>query len=128
MQKYLNKVFIAYMAGLVSALVIELLWILATTHNLNLTEELKFEIYRMMIWGGVWATLFALPISKNIWVKSTIIALIVILFNYMIRMPYSGDGFFASNADSGLFYANIIFNFPWAFLAGFIYDKTIERV
>lgn len=39
-------------------------------------------------------------------------------------MPYSGDGFFALNAGAQVFYANILFNFPWAFLAGAIYMKT----
>jgi hypothetical protein len=124
MKKYLNNIFIAYMSGLVSATIVEVIWILATNHNLNLTEELKLELYRMMIWGGVWAMLFTLPFSKNIWLKSSIIALVVILFNYMIRMPYSGDGFFASNAGSEVFLANIIFNISWALLAGFIYKNS----
>ncbi|XSZ47660.1 hypothetical protein ACP8HZ_04605 [Francisella noatunensis] len=46
----LSKVFTAYMAGLISGLVIEIISILVTTHSLNLNEDLKLELYRMMIW------------------------------------------------------------------------------
>lgn len=123
----LSKVFTAYMAGLISGLVIEIIWILVTTHSLNLNEDLKLELYRMMIWGGVWALLLVSPFPKNIWVRSAAMALIVILFNYMIRMPYSGDGFFASNAGNDVFYANLIFNCPWALLAGFIYTLASNK-
>lgn len=62
----LSKVFTAYMAGLISGLVIEIISILVTTHSLNLNEDLKLELYRMMIWGGVWALLLVSPFPKNI--------------------------------------------------------------
>lgn len=66
MHRYINKIFSAYMAGLISGFTIEIIWILATRHNLNLTEKLKFELYRMMIWGGVWAMLFTIPFIKKL--------------------------------------------------------------
>lgn len=126
-KRSLNRIFTAYMAGLISGLVIEIIWILVTTHGLNLNEDLKLELYRMMIWGGVWALILVSPFPKNIWIRSAVMALIVILFNYMIRMPYSGDGFFASNAGDDVFYANLIFNCPWALLAGLIYSFASNK-
>ncbi|WP_236682530.1 membrane lipoprotein [Francisella philomiragia] len=92
-----------------------------------LNEDLKLELYRMMIWGGVWALILVSPFPKNIWIRSAVMALIVILFNYMIRMPYSGDGFFASNAGDDVFYANLIFNCSWALLAGLIYSFASNK-
>ena len=77
-----------------------------------------------MVWGGVWAILFALPLSKNIWLKSSIIGLAVIFFNFLVLMPLSGKGFFGMNVGYENFVMNIVFNYIWALLAGVIYIKV----
>ena len=80
-----------------------------------------------MVWGGVWAILFALPISKNIWIKSSIIGLAVIFFNFLLLMPLQGKGFFGVNAGSTTIIMNIVFNFLWGIVAGVIYKAVANK-
>ncbi|MDE4949203.1 membrane lipoprotein, partial [Francisella tularensis subsp. holarctica] len=72
--------------------------------GVELNDQFKYALYRLMLWGGFWAILFALPLSKNIFIKSSIIALSVILFNFLVKMPLAGQGFFAVNAGTDVFY------------------------
>jgi hypothetical protein len=80
-----------------------------------------------MIWGGVWAMLFALPLSKNILIKSSIIGIAVIMFNFLVKMPMAGQGFFAINDGLHAFMMNISFNYSWAILAGIIYIAVADK-
>ncbi|MEY8702071.1 membrane lipoprotein [Francisella philomiragia] len=128
MRNFLNKTFVGFMAGLISACVLYFLFIFIRQHGVELNDEFKYTLYRLMVWGGVWAILFALPISKNILIKSIVIGLAVILFNFLVKMPLSGQGFFAMNADASVFVMNIVFNSLWAILAGVIYSiATIQQ-
>ena len=124
MKNYLNRVFVGFMAGLISAFVLVFVFTIIRQYSISLTDQFKYDLYRLMIWGGVWAVLFAFPLSKNIWVKSTIVGLAVILFNFLVKMPLAGQGFFASDATDQVFFMNIIFNYLWAILAGVIYIRV----
>ncbi len=42
---------------------------------------------------------------------------IYILFNFLVLMPMTGHGFFASKAGGTLFIANIILNYIWGVIA-----------
>ena len=124
MKNYLNRVFVGFMTGLISAFVLVFVFTIIRQYSISLTDQFKYDLYRLMIWGGVWAVLFAFPLSKNIWVKSTIVGLAVILFNFLVKMPLAGQGFFASDATAQVFFMNIIFNYLWAILAGVIYIRV----
>ncbi|MFC4893123.1 membrane lipoprotein [Pseudofrancisella aestuarii] len=126
MQKHLNKVFIAYMGGLISALILVYIFTFIAKQQIPMSEDFKFKLYRLMIWGGVWGILLALPLSKNIWVKGSIVGLAVIFFNFLVKMPLSGQGFFALNAGTEVFLMNIIFNYLWGLLAAVIYAKVAK--
>ncbi|AXH30729.1 membrane lipoprotein [Francisella opportunistica] len=117
----MNKTFVGFMAGLISACILYFIFTLIRQHSIELNDQFKYTLYRLMVWGGVWAILFALPLPKNIFIKSSIIALAVILFNFLVKMPLAGQGFFAANAGAEVFIMNIVFNYPWGILAGLIY-------
>lgn len=124
MKSFINKTFVGFMAGLISAMVLYFVFTFIRQQGIELNDQFKYTLYRLMVWGGVWAILFALPLSKNIFIKSSIIGLAVIFFNFLVLMPLSGKGFFASNAGVEVFVMNIIFNYLWALLAGFIYKMV----
>jgi hypothetical protein len=127
MQKFVNRVFVGFMAGLISACVMYIVFALIKSNEINLNDDFKYNLYRLMVWGGVWAMLLALPISKNILIKSSIIGIAVIMFNFLVKMPMAGQGFFAVNDGFHAFLMNIVFNFPWAILAGIIYVVVADK-
>lgn len=127
MQKILNRILIAFMSGLISAFVLLLVFTIIQNGALNFTDDFKYKLYKLMIWGGIWSILFALPINKNILIKSSIIGIAVIMFNFLVKMPLTGMGFFAINAGLGVFFMNIIFNYIWAILAGLVYVCAKEK-
>jgi uncharacterized membrane protein YagU involved in acid resistance len=115
------------MAGLISACVLQSLRVVIFDGGISLTDDFKFNLYRLMIWGGVWAILFIVPFCKNIIVRGFIIGIIVIMFNFMIKMPLAGLGFFGINAPASMILGNIFFNVLWGILAGIIYFLVIIR-
>tara|TARA_B110000977_G_scaffold197746_1_gene281063 strand:- start:1014 stop:1412 length:399 start_codon:yes stop_codon:yes gene_type:complete len=127
MQKFVNRVFVGFMAGLISSCVMYIIFAFIKSGEINFNDDFKYTLYRLMVWGGVWAMLFALPISKNILIKSSIIGVSVILFNFLVKMPMAGQGFFAINEGLHAFLMNIVFNFPWAILAGMIYVVVADK-
>jgi hypothetical protein len=127
MKDNFNKIFVGFMAGLISALVLIFLFAIIRQQGITLTDQFKYDLYRLMIWGGVWAILFALPLSKNIWIKSSIVGFAVIFFNFLVKMPLAGQGFFAIDATSQVFIMNIVFNYLWAILAGVIYIRVTNK-
>ena len=127
MKDFLNKASTGFVAGLISALVLIFIFALVRQHTIALTDQFKYDLYRLMIWGGVWAILFALPLSKNIWIKSSIIGFAVIFFNFLVKMPLAGQGFFAANMPIQAFVMNIVFNYLWAILAGVIYLQVAKK-
>ncbi|QIW10765.1 membrane lipoprotein [Francisella sp. LA112445] len=124
MKSFLNKIFVGFVSGLISAMVLYFIFTFIRQQGIELNDQFKYTLYRLMVWGGVWAILFALPLTKNIFFKSSIVGLAVIFFNFIVLMPLSGKGLFASNAGVEVFVMNIVFNYLWALLAGIIY-KTV---
>ncbi|AJI54181.1 hypothetical protein [Francisella philomiragia] len=121
MKKLLGNVFIGFVSGLISACILYFIFTYIRQHGIYLNDDFKYTLYRLMVWGGVWAILFASPIPKNILIKTVIIALAVIFFNFLVKMPLSGQGYFGLNAGSEVIVLNIVFNSIWALLAGIIY-------
>ncbi|API87803.1 membrane lipoprotein [Francisella uliginis] len=124
MKNFLNNSFVGFVSGLISAMVLYFIFTFVRQQGIELDDQFKYTLYRLMVWGGVWAILFALPLSKNILLKSSVIGLAVIFFNFLVLMPLSGKGIFASNAGVEVFVMNIVFNYLWALLAGFIYKSV----
>lgn len=124
MKNFLNNSFVGFVSGLVSAMVLYFIFTFVRQQGIELDDQFKYTLYRLMVWGGVWAILFALPLSKNILLKSSVIGLAVIFFNFLVLMPLSGKGIFASNAGVEVFVMNIVFNYLWALLTGFIYKSV----
>lgn len=122
-----NRISIGYVAGLVSTCVIQTLRVIIFDIDTFLTDDFKYNLYRQMIWGGVWATLFIIPFHKNVIARGFIIGVIVIMFNFMIKMPVVGLGFFGVDAPMIKILANISFNIPWGILAGIIYYLLMLR-
>lgn len=125
--KNVNNVFVGFMSGLISAMVLLFLFTLVGQHKIVLDDNFKYTLYRLMVWGGVWAILFALPISKNIWLKSSIVGLAVVFFNFIVLMPLQGSGFFGVNAGSTAIIMNIVFNYLWGIVAGIIYNAVSNK-
>lgn len=129
MNNLANRISIGYMAGLISACVIQSLRVVIFDIDTFLTDDFKYNLYRQMVWGGVWATLFIIPLCKNVIIRGFIIGVIVIMFNFMIKMPVVGLGFFGIDAPMIKIFANIFFNIPWGILAGIIYYLlTVRKV
>lgn len=124
MKNFLNNSFVGFVSGLISAMVLYFIFTFVRQQGIELDDQFKYTLYRLMVWGGVWAILFALPLSKNILLKSSVIGLAVIFFNFLVLMPLSGKGIFASNTGIEVFVMNIVFNYLWALLAGFIYKSV----
>ncbi|MBK2077393.1 hypothetical protein EXW69_05320 [Francisella tularensis subsp. mediasiatica] len=64
------------MAGLISACILYFIFTLIRQHGVELNDQFKYALYRLMVLFGVWA----------------------ILFNFLVKMPLAGQGFFAVNA------------------------------
>ena len=67
--------------------------------------------------------IFVLPISKNIWIESTIVGLVMIFFHFFIRIPSVGQAFFAINVRAEVFMMNSMFNGLWVVGRCYLYDS-----
>ena len=115
--KLLQKLSLAFTAGVIGAgclmLVRALIMGMPDSHLL-----FKQNLYRMLVWGGVWALLLVVPVLKNKWfVRGLLIAFIVIMFNFIVLMPLTGRGLFAAHAGHVVFWSNIGFNTIWGVVA-----------
>ena len=128
MKKILNNVFVAFMSGLLSSLILIFLFAIARQHGVHsivLDDDFKYNLYRLMVWGGVWAMLFAVPFPRNILIKVVLVGASVILFNSLVLMPLNGQGYFGLDAGTEVIKMNIIFNSIWALVAGFMYRIAV---
>ena len=113
-----------FAAGVVGAVVLMAVLTLMIGFPSEYTD-FKIQLYRLMIWGGIWGLLLILPLLKQRWfIRGSLLGLTVILFNFIVLMPLSGRGFFAMNAGLPIFFGNIILNYIWGVVAGFWYHKT----
>ncbi len=124
--KWLRNLSCAFTAGVIGAIVLVIVATLVRGFPSNVTS-FKNELYRLLIWGGIWALFLVIPLLKEKWfVKGSLLGLIVILFNFIVLMPLSGRGFFAINAGLSVFLGNIIFNYIWGVVSAFWYHKVLE--
>jgi hypothetical protein len=124
--KFLKNLSCAFTSGVIGALVLVLIATLVRGMPSDY-NDFKIQLYRLLIWGGVWAILLIFPFYKKKWfLRGSIIGLLVILFNFIVLMPLSGKGFFAVNAGVSVFLGNIIFNYIWGIVAAIWYRITAE--
>ncbi|MFZ9035844.1 MAG: membrane lipoprotein [Francisellaceae bacterium] len=91
------------------------------------TSDYKETLYRLMVWGGIWGLLLILPIFKNNWfIRGSLLAVLVILFNFIVLMPATGAGFFAYKAGLNVFFGNLIFNYIWGIVAAIWYQLAMK--
>ena len=124
--KWLRNLSCAFTAGVVGAIALVIVATLVRGIPSNFAS-FKSELYRLLIWGGIWALLLVIPLFKERWfVKGSILGFIVILFNFMVLMPLSDRGFFAINAGLSVFLGNIVFNYIWGVVSAFWYKKVFS--
>ena len=123
----LNKLSCAFVAGVIGAIVLDIIGILiyGAPHTF---ADFKAGLYQLCIWGGIWALLLAIPILKNRWfIRGSIIGILVILFNYIILSPLSGQGFFASQVPVSQALGNLL-NYIWGLVAALWFYLATKRV
>ncbi len=77
--KFFNKLSCAFSAGCMGAIALLIVLILwrGMPHSLI---SFKADIYRLMVWGGIWALLMVLPMWKTHWfIRGSVLGIIVIL-------------------------------------------------
>ncbi len=122
--KFLNNLNAAFTSGLIGAIALVICLVLI----FGQPTDLKFTLYRLMIWGGIWGILLVLPIFTKHWfLRGSLIGITVILFNFIVLMPLSNQGFFASHASASMFFGNIILNYIWGIVAGAWYFMSYTR-
>jgi hypothetical protein len=123
----LIKLSVAFTAGAVGAVVLMVTRVLMFGMSFSDTD-VKVDFYRLIVWGGIWALLLVLPLWRTKWLlRGIMLALTVIIFNFLILMPLNGHGFFASHAGMVVFWSNIGFNTLWALVAALWYRIAVGR-
>lgn len=114
---YLAKLSAAFAAGVVGAIVL----ILVKSILFGMPGDylaFKHTVYRLLVWGGIWALLLVIPLTTQRWfLRGTLLGIIVILFNFMVLMPFTDAGFFAAHAGWSVALPNIILNYIWGVIA-----------
>lgn len=123
MRVILNRISTAFMAGLVSAGILFFIFGSLKNGGVALTPDFKAMLYKLMVWGGVWAILLVSFKPKNVFLRGSLIGAAVIFFNFIVLMPLRGQGFFASNAGAEVAIINIVFNYLWGLLAAWLFSK-----
>ena len=107
--KCLRNLSCAFSAGVIGAIVL----LIVATLVRGVPDDFaafKADIYRLLIWGGIWAIWLVVPILKEKWfIKGSIIGFMVIFFNFIVLMPLTGRGFFAIDAGLSVFFGNVVF-------------------
>lgn len=123
----LQKLSLAFTSGAVGAGALMLTKMLALGPPDSIVT-FKQNLYHLLVWGGIWALLLALPILKKQWLwRGLLIAFVVIMFNFAVLMPLTGRGFFAMQASSIVFWSNICFNTVWGVVAAAWYALTVKN-
>jgi len=125
--KYLQNLSYAFVSGVIGAAAL----MLAATLYQGVPDgyvAFKQRLYRLLVWGGIWALLLVIPVCKNKWfVRGIIISFIVIIFNFTVLMPLMGKGFFAAQGGKALFWGNIVFNAIWGIIAAAWYQGVYRK-
>ncbi len=116
-KRYLANLSAAFAAGVVGAVIL----ILIKTILYGMQGDyllFKQAVYRLLVWGGIWALLLVIPLCKRRWfLRGSVLGVLVILFNFIVLMPITGGGFFASDLGWSVGLRNIILNYIWGVTA-----------
>ncbi len=91
MRNFLNKTFVGFMAGLISACILYFILLLFVSMVLSLMISLSIRLYRLMIRSVVYRLSYLhYHYQKIFLLKVHIITLAVILFNFLVKIPLAG--------------------------------------
>lgn len=125
----INQILSSFASGAISAFILIFIFSFIQNFHIHLDDAFKYQLYRLMVWGGVWAivlVIISLYTQKN-FLKFIILGSLVVFFNFIVKMPLEGSGFFAIHAGLKTFLMNIVFNYLWALLTVFIYQMAITK-
>ncbi|TNF67236.1 MAG: membrane lipoprotein [Gammaproteobacteria bacterium] len=121
-----KKISCALTAGAIGAVFLN--FVVSMIYGFDSSDDFQLTLYRLMLWSCLWSLLLVVPkFDKKKWfLKTSIIATLAILFNFIILMPFHGVGLFAYYAPASIFLGNIIFNAIWCLTAGYWYHLCID--
>lgn len=121
----MNKLFVYFTAGCIGALASSLVaWFFG---DIGITKMAGVAIsprlttgwlYQEIIWGGIWALLFILPLFKSRpLLKGTLLSLIPSLAELLFFLPEGGNGMGGMELGSLTPVFVLFFNWIWAVIA-----------
>ncbi|MFP3999932.1 MAG: hypothetical protein ACLFUN_08815 [Desulfobacterales bacterium] len=121
----MNKLFVYFTAGCIGALASSLVtWFFGDIGITKMAEvaispQLTAEwLYPEMIWGGIWALLFILPLFKSkLLLKGTLLSLIPTLADLLIILPEGGKGMGGMGLGTLTPAFVLFFNWIWGIVA-----------
>lgn len=121
----MNRLFVFFTAGCIGALANSLVvWFLGDIGitkiaGVAISPQLTAQwLYPRLVWGGIWALLFILPLFKSrILLKGSLLSLIPSIVQLLIIFPETGKGIggMALGALTPVFV--LFFNWIWGILA-----------
>jgi hypothetical protein len=84
-------------------------------------------IYRNVVWGGLWALLFLLPVSPgSLWRKAMVLTLVPVLFALLVFLPMRGGSLFG--LDRGYLTPIWVYvvNLAWGFTTAYLGSALIR--
>ncbi|MFW6011297.1 MAG: hypothetical protein ACOC8Q_02180 [Desulfosalsimonas sp.] len=121
----MNKLFVYFTAGCIGALASSLVaWFFGDIGIIKMAgvaispQLTKGWLYQEIIWGGIWALLFILPIFKSrLLLKGTLLSLIPSLAELLFFLPEGGNGMGGMELGSLTPVFVLFFNWIWAVVA-----------
>ncbi len=129
----LKELSIAFTAGAIGALIITMLMWLEVKYGIANSLSIKLpnlsgqaliqKIYKMMVWGGIWALLLLLPFAKSKWFfRGLIFSLLPSIVTFLYFAPNAGIGYFGINAGYLMPLNILILNAIWGIIAAWWFE------
>ena len=129
----LKELSIAFTAGAIGAFILTiLLWLevkygLAQSLSISLPRlsghELTLQIYKMVVWGGIWAFLLLIPFAKSKWFfRGIIFSLLPSIVTFLYFAPQAGLGYFGINAGYLMPINILVLNAIWGIIAAWWFN------
>jgi hypothetical protein len=124
----LRKVALYYAAGSVGGLLVGLAgWIVGSSgipDLMGVAVKLaldKATIYRLMVWGGIWALIFLLPLGiRPLWLKALIYTMAPVLTLLLVIVPARGGQMLLLDRGALAPLYVYLINTPWGFAAAYL--------
>lgn len=128
----LNRISVAFAAGsaggLATVLTIWLAVLLGITANfgVKLPSPLLADVYRMIVWGGIFGFLFLLPVMRgSVWLRGVVFGLAPSVVQCFIVFPYAlGAGMLGMKLGALTPVFVLIFNTVWGLVTAFLFVRA----